>query len=308
MNTGTMAALCTSVLVFSSTLPALSEIHDFDILSPAQNGSVILWRPNTLRWNKKTAHFIAKNSKIGAPFMVEINCQPKPQIRVEVGNNWDPWTTIRPNSTANEMQKKICSTNSRAIVKSPLTWRMFQSSIKKRKSSSLRSLVPMQLPSEFANGQFAISALHTGRTAYVVAKDGRKLPNLSTASQQHKGLDISFNAGVEADLVSIPALRSFPVQLYNSGQLIEVSRYAARHDDEETRSRMRQSRRATLSNGQIAYYLTQFTQNGDVKGWCSLEDESARYSPFICVNRVGSVDSTLKILESIVVKPISSAK
>lgn len=181
------------------------------------------------------------------------------------------------------------------LAQSILTWATLQSSVQNGEAQALRSLIPTQLPSEFSSGQFAISALHTGRTAYVVTKASKRLPNVSTVSQQTKR-NISFNAANgHPELTSMPALTSFPTQLYNQGQLVEVSRYAARYDGEGTRARARQAQKSTLPNGRSAYYLKQDTGR---QGWCAFELESARHSPFICINAANSSTTALNILKS----------
>jgi hypothetical protein len=190
-------------------------------------------------------------------------------------------------------------TNSSVFAQSIFTWQALQSDVQQGKADSLQRLVPTQIPADFSRGQIAISALHTGRTAYVVAKVGKKLPNLSTVRQQI-GQNINFNAANGyPELAAMPAVNSFPNQLYNASSLVEVSRYAARYDSEDTRYRARQSQTAVLPNGQTAYYLKQ--DNGR-QGWCTFEDEPARFSAFVCVNIAGSANSALKILESVVVK------
>ena len=189
----------------------------------------------------------------------------------------------------------ILSFSNPTLAQSVLTWATLQSSVQNGEAQALRSLIPMQFPSEFSSGQFAISALHTGRTTYVVTKAGKSLSNVSIVSQQ-TGRNISFNAANgHPELTSMPALTSFPTQLYNSGQLVEVSRYAARYDNEGTRARARQAQKSTLPNGRNAYYLKQDTGR---KGWCAFELESARHSPFICVNVANSSTTALNILKS----------
>lgn len=186
--------------------------------------------------------------------------------------------------------------NSHGLAQGVLTWRDVQAYTQSRRINSLKPLVPLQIPADFIEGQFAISALHTGKTVYVVTKGDKRLANVSTVRQQIRK-NISFNA-VDAypDLLTMPALSNFPSQLYNAGFLVEVSRYEARYDGVDTRSRAKQSRTKTLPNGKNVYY---FQQDSGRRGWCTFENESAKYSRFVCVNIVNSSEAAFKILSAI---------
>lgn len=176
---------------------------------------------------------------------------------------------------------------------SSLTWKSFRSLPATQKPDYI-DFSPQEFPKGFANGQLALTRQHTGSSAYIVAREGVRLPSLSTVRQQISK-NISFNA---ADVrSSFPALADFPKGLYNTSQAIEVIHWAARYDDQALRNQAKASRRDILSNRRVAYYIEQDTGR---KGWCTFAAESAKYSDFLCVNIANSPQTALAILNSII--------
>jgi hypothetical protein len=155
------------------------------------------------------------------------------------------------------------------------------------------NFAPTTFPNGFAHGQLALTRVHTGGSAYVVAREGISLPGLSTVTQQ-MGTNMLFNA---AGASSFPALASFPDRLYSGSQIIEVIHWSARYDDAGLRAHASRARRERLSNQRLAYYLEQDTGRA---GWCTFADESAQYSDFLCVNIENSPQTALTILQSII--------
>lgn len=205
----------------------------------------------------------------------------------------NPRTTLGQQSPG--YYRTVDTLSVRVVAQGMQTWK----SIAERNLSSLHSLFPTQLPRTFANGQFAFTNIHTGKLAYVVLREGSRLQGVSRVSQQAQS-NANFNAvNGYSELSSFPALNRFPQSLFESGQIIEVVRYAARYDGSSTRSSAQRSRQSTLPNGKKAYYLEQ--DNGR-QGWCAFEDESARFSSFICVNLTDSSSIALDTLKSIMEK------
>ena len=179
-----------------------------------------------------------------------------------------------------------------------MTWQELKTFARQKNLAGLNDIIPSQYPNQFASGQVAITALSTGRFAYVVAREGVNIPNLSSVEKLSQ-TDISFNTVEIANAVEfpLPALKNTPDSLYNSSQLIEIVSWAARYDSEGRRSEARQSQQTTLPNGKKAYYLKQ----GNKQGWCTFMDESAQYSDYLCVNIANSPKTSLELLKSIVV-------
>jgi hypothetical protein len=193
-----------------------------------------------------------------------------------------------------------CASHAFSRVKSSssqvgMTWRSLLSFVKRHQPSYITEMVPESFPSGFANGQLALTRIHTGGSAYVVAREGVRLPNVSNVRQQIRP-NVLFNGDTE-QFLSFPALPSFPNRLYRSSQLIEVVHWAARYDDRSLRAAAMRAKMFTLSNGRRAYYLQQDTGR---QGWCTFSDESAEYSDFICVNIANSPQTASRVLESIV--------
>ena len=179
-----------------------------------------------------------------------------------------------------------------------MTWQDFKTFARQNKLASLAKMIPSQFPNQFADGKIAITMLSNGGSSYVVAKEGIKIPNLSSVKELSQ-TDGSFGAVDLTNAVEfpLPALKDVPHSLYNSSQLIEVIQWASRYDSEGLRQEARQSQQATLSNGQKAYYLKQ----GNKRGWCAFQNESAQYSDYLCVNIAHSPKTSLAVLQSVLI-------
>lgn len=191
----------------------------------------------------------------------------------------------------------ILATSSLALAQRVMTWRSFKTFVQREQAEELSTLIPRNFPNGFAQGQVAITRIHTGSTAYVVAREGSRFSNLSTVRQQIGNSSLFNSADAYSKLANLPALPDFPQTLYHSGRLVEVIHFAARYDGEITRREARQSRQTRLLDGRRAYYFIQDTER---QGWCVFGDESVEYSDFICVNVVNSPATALQILQSIV--------
>jgi hypothetical protein len=159
-------------------------------------------------------------------------------------------------------------------------------------------LIPSRFLSGFENGDVAVTALSSYRTAYVVAKNGVDLDITSTVGiQANRGRNSNFNHP-EAfnEGYRLPATLNFLESRYEACQLIEVVHYAAKYDGQSTRTQAKQSRESNLSNGKLAYYMT---QDSGRQGWCVFTDESSRYSDFTCVNIANSPKAALTVLDSL---------
>jgi hypothetical protein len=182
-----------------------------------------------------------------------------------------------------------------------MSWTSFTRFMENLGEPFVTDMLPHSFPNGFGNGQVALTRLHTGSSAYIVVREGIPLPGLSTVRQQI-GKNIMFNSlgapGSSYD--GLPALTDFPTTQYSGSNVIEVIHWAARYDDQALRSRISQSRRETLANGQRAAYIE---QDHGRTGWCVLTDESAQYSDFICVNIANSPQTALGTLSLIVSDP-----
>ena len=165
-------------------------------------------------------------------------------------------------------------------------------------SPKILTLIPSSFLSGFENGEVAITALSSYRTAYIVVKNGTNLNTTSTVGIQANGMrNLNFNHPESSnEAYGLPAMADFPQEKYDASQLIEIVKYAPKYDGESTRSQARQSRSSTLSNGTVAYYLQQDLGR---QGWCVFTDESVRYSDFTCVNIANSPKAALTILDSL---------
>ena len=188
------------------------------------------------------------------------------------------------------------SNNNVASHSNTMTCQEFKSFAQQKKLSGLDAIIPSQFPNQFADGQVAMTMLSTGGLGYVVAKEGVNIPNLSSVKELRQ-TDGSFSAVDLNNAIEfpLPALEDVPESLYDSSQLIEITNWASRYDDEGLRDLARQSEQTTLPNGQKAYYLKQ----GSKQGWCIFKDESAQYSDYLCVNIANSPKTSLEILKSI---------
>ena len=177
-----------------------------------------------------------------------------------------------------------------------MTWQELKTFAQQKNFAGLEQMIPSQYPNQFADGQVAITMLNNGGFAYVVAREGVNIPNLSSVKELRQ-IDGSFSAVEIANAVEfpLPALKDTPDSLYNSSQLIEIVSWASRYDSEGLSSEARQSQQTTLPNGQKAYYLKQ----GNKYGWCTFMDESAQYSDYLCVNIANSPKTSLELLKSI---------
>jgi hypothetical protein len=186
-----------------------------------------------------------------------------------------------------------------------MTWRGYAAFMTSNYDEFYGSMLPQSFPNGFANGQVAVTAMHTGRAAYIVAREGVVIPNLSTVRQQI-GNNISFNTlgitpGTPFD--HLPAVSTFPDRQYSGSNIIEVSHYAARHDDATLRDRARRSRHQMLPNGQRAYYMA---PDGERIGWCTFQDEREQYSHFLCVYIANSPQTAFGVLSSIIRNPVNA--
>jgi len=179
-----------------------------------------------------------------------------------------------------------------------MAWQELKTFARQKHLAGLNDMIPSQYPNQFANGQVAMTMLSNGASAYVVAREGVNIPNLSSVKELRQTSN-SFNAVDLGNAVEspLPALKDTPDHLYNSSQLIEIVNWSSRYDSRGLRSEARQSQQATLPNGQKAYYLKQ----GNKQGWCTFTNESAQYSDYICVNVANSPQTSLGLLKSILV-------
>lgn len=168
---------------------------------------------------------------------------------------------------------------------------------------TILALIPSRFLAGFENGDVAVTALNSYRTAYVVAKNGVNLKTTSIASiqaNQGRNLNLSFNNPEAFNKgYSLPATLNFPESRYEASQLIEVVHYAAKYDGQSTRTQARQSSKANLSNRRSAYYLR---QDSGRQGWCVFTNELERYSDFTCVNIANSPKAALTVLDSLPTK------
>ncbi|NJL51008.1 MAG: ricin-type beta-trefoil lectin domain protein [Hydrococcus sp. SU_1_0] len=206
--------------------------------------------------------------------------------------------TFDPSSLLQAYKQAGC-TASLPSKPNTMTWQELKTFVQQKKLSSLEGMIPDQFPNQFANGQVAVTMLSNGGSAYVVAKEGVKLPNLSSVKdlRQTGG---SFSAvdlenAVEFPLPALEDADAPAVSLYNSSQLIMITNWAARYDSEGLRSEAHKSEQTTLPNGKKAYYLKQ----GNKQEWCSFSDESAESSDYLCVSIANSPKTSLSILKSI---------
>ena len=186
-----------------------------------------------------------------------------------------------------------------------MTWRSFVTFMTSESDEIYMSMLPQSFPNGFANGQVAVTAMHTGYSSYIVAREGVAIPNLSTIRQQ-VGNNISFNTlggepGV-GGIYDLPAVSSFPTHQYSGSNVIEVVAWAARYDDATLRDRARRSRQQMLPNGQRAYYMA---PDNDRIGWCTFQDEREQYSHYLCVNIANSPQTAFGVLSLIVSNPIN---
>jgi hypothetical protein len=185
---------------------------------------------------------------------------------------------------------------SRAIAQSSsgVSWRR----LAETGSPKVLALIPSQFLSGFENGDIAITALNSYRTAYVVAKNGISLNITSTVGiQANRNRNLSFNYPESSnEAYRLPATTNFPQKQYDASQLIEVVKYAPKYDGVATRNQARQSRSSTVSNGKTAYYLK---QDSGRQGWCVFTDESAQYSDFTCVNIANSPKAAFTVLNAL---------
>jgi len=104
-------------------------------------------------------------------------------------------------------------------------------------SPKILALIPSRLLSGFENGDVAVTALNSYRTAYVVAKNGINL-NITSAVGilAHQNRNRNFNhPEASSEAYRLPAIFNFPESQYNASQLIEFVHYAAKYDGESTR-------------------------------------------------------------------------
>lgn len=187
-----------------------------------------------------------------------------------------------------------------------MTWRSFVSFIQANGDDFQTAMLPQSFPNGFASGQVALTAMHTGYSSYVVAREGVQLPNLSTVGRQI-GQTNSFNTlGPGTSFDSLPALSTFPSSQYSGSNVIEVVHWAARYDDEGVRAIARRSRQQTLPDGRRAYYMAQVGDFNARTGWCTFADERAQYSEYLCVNIANSPQTAFGVLGLIVGNPINS--
>ncbi|WP_323349757.1 hypothetical protein [Leptolyngbya sp. CCNP1308] len=186
-----------------------------------------------------------------------------------------------------------------------MTWQTFVSFMQANGEEFTIATLPQSFPNGFANGQVALTALHTAYSSYVVAREGVTLPNMSTVRQQINQNN-SFNTLTPGSTFDqLPALATFPITQYNASNVIEVVHWAARYDDEGVRAVARRSRQQTLPDGRRAYYMPQVGDRNPRTGWCTFEDEQAQYSEYLCVNIANSPQTAFGVLGLIISNPIN---
>lgn len=206
----------------------------------------------------------------------------------------------KPDLLPETFQTQIAQTQ-----RTTMTWRSFVAFIQANGDEFQLAMLPQSFPNGFANGQVAITAMHTGYSSYVVAREGVQLPNLSTVRRQIEQSN-NFNTLVPGTVFdNLPALATLPIAQYNASNVIEVVHWAARYDDEGVRATARRSRQQTLPNGIRAYYMPQVGDRNPRIGWCTFADESAQYSTYLCVNIANSPQTAFGVLSSIVTNPIN---
>jgi len=106
-----------------------------------------------------------------------------------------------------------------------MTWRSFVTFMTSESDEIYMSMLPQSFPNGFANGQVAVTAMHTGYSSYIVAREGVAIPNLSTIRQQ-VGNNISFNTlGIQpgvGGIYDLPAVSSFPTHQYSGSKLLVI--------------------------------------------------------------------------------------